>query len=119
MKARQFVLGALIASAGFAAATSFADIYVTTEPPPIRVEKFDPRPGHVYVRGHWEWRNGKHEWVPGHYIPERKGYRYYNDRWVMHDEGKWAYQRGGWGRDSDLDGTPDRIDRAPNNPYRQ
>ena len=118
MKIRQFVLGAVIASAGMVAATSFADMYITTEPPPVRAEKWDPRPGQVWVRGHWEWRDGKHEWVSGHYVPERRGYRYRDDRWVMHDEGKWTYQRGGWGRDSDGDGTPDRVDRAPNNPYR-
>jgi len=65
MKARQFVVGALVASAAAIALPSIADvIYIEKAPPPIRVERFEPRPGHIWVRGHWEWRDGRHEWIP-------------------------------------------------------
>jgi hypothetical protein len=37
----------------------------------------------------------------------------------MHDNNKWTMQRGGWSRDSDHDGTPDRSDNYPNNPRKQ
>ena len=64
--------------------------------------------GYFWVPGVWEWRNGRHEWVSGHLVAERKGYRYAPDRWVRHDNEKWAFQRGGWNRDSAA--TSDRAD---------
>jgi hypothetical protein len=51
-------------------------------------------------------------------VAERKGYRWERDRWVQHDN-RWTMQHGGWSRDSDGDGTPDRVDSQPNNPRRQ
>ena len=67
----------------------------------------------------FDFEHGEHPGVGGHHVAERKGYRYENDRWVRHDNNKWTMQRGGWSRDSDGDGTPDRSDNAPNNPRRQ
>ncbi|MEP7067860.1 MAG: hypothetical protein ABI789_01415 [Usitatibacter sp.] len=120
MVSRQKLLLAAIAATftGFALPSFAEDHYITIDPPARRVEKYEMRTGHVWVPGAWHWRNGKHEWVAGHHVAERKGYRYAPDRWVMHDEGKWTYQRGGWNRDSDGDGVPDRLDRAPLNPTR-
>ena len=105
MKARQFILGSLIASVGAIAAPSFAeDVFIDVAPPAPRVEKWEKREGQVWVPGHWEWRDGKHEWVPGRYVAERKGYRYERDRWVTRDDNRWAYQRGGWTREYEGEG---------------
>ncbi len=104
--------------AGFAL-PSFADEYYDVAPPHRRAEKMEHRQGHVWVPGVYEWRNGKHEWVAGHLVAEKRGYRYAPDRWVMHDNNKWTYQRGGWNQDSDGDGVPDRLDNHPNNPNRK
>lgn len=102
------------------AAPSYArDIYVTTDPPARRVERMEPRAGFVVVPGNWQWRNNSHHWVPGRYVAERKGYNYRGDRWVQHDNRRWTMQRGGWSRDTDGDGTPDRSDARPGNPNRQ
>lgn len=87
--------------------------------PARRVERMEPRAGFVIVPGNWQWRNSRHHWVPGRYVAERKGYNYRGDRWVQHDNRRWMMQRGGWSRDTDGDGTPDRSDARPNNPSRQ
>jgi len=116
----------LLASAMAASLVSFtlpavaaASVYIDVAPPAPRIEHFDARAGYVVVPGYWGWEHGKHHWVEGHYVAERKGYRYEHDRWVQHDNNKWTMQRGGWGRDSDGDGVPDRQDNHPNNPNKQ
>lgn len=116
---KTLLAGALVATfAGFAL-PSYADFYVTIDPPVRRVEHMEPRSGFVIVPGNWEWRRGRHHWVAGHYVAERQGYRYRNDRWVQHSNNKWTMQRGGWSHDRDGDGVSDRADNHPNDPRRQ
>lgn len=119
---KTLLAGAIVAAfAGFSLPSYAASVYINVDPPAPRVEKFEQRPGQVYVPGVWEWHNGKHEWMAGHYVAEKKGYRYQPDRWVMHDNNKWTMQQGGWSRnlDSDGDGVPDRVDNHPNDPRRK
>jgi hypothetical protein len=125
---KKILLASLIAS-------SFASVPLTSQaqprdraiiireaPPPPREEAIPrPRRGHVWAPGHWAWRDGRHVWVPGHFLRERRGHRWVADNWVERN-GRWVYQAGHWergGRDRDRDGVPNRMDRAPNNPYRQ
>lgn len=116
---KSLVAGLVTASFAVMSLPAFAEVYVRVDPPAPRVETYEARPGHVWVPGFWNWRNNKHEWKAGHYVVERKGYNYQRDRWVRHDNNQWTLQRGGWGRDSDGDGVPDRNDRYPNNPRKQ
>ncbi len=116
---RKLIVAATLATAfGGMAAPASAEIYIRVAPPALRVETApEPRRGHVWVAGHWEWRNREHVWVAGSFIPERRGYYYNQPEWVENKH--WSMNRGYWKRgDRDGDGVPDRMDRAPNNPNR-
>lgn len=125
---RKLIAAAIAASSiGFAVPASAADvgIYLDVAPPAPRYEVVPaPRGGYVWQPGVWVWRDGRHHWVGGHFVRERHGMYWHPDRWEQRD-GRWAFERGRWDReryarrDNDGDGVPNRLDRAPNNPYRQ
>jgi hypothetical protein len=123
------------ASIGLMPVPASADvgIYLDLAPPAPRYEVVPaPRAGYVWAPGYWSWRDGRHAWVAGHWIRERRGMYWHPDRWEQ-SEGRWAFKRGAWDRerfaenryehrstrDRDGDGVPDRFDRAPDNPHRQ
>ena len=116
---KTIVAAILAASFGGIATPASAEIIVRVAPPEPRVEVAPPpRHGHVWVGGHWEWRNHRHHWIVGTWIRERIGYRYTQPNWVERD-GHWHHARGSWRRgDRDGDGVPNYRDRAPNNPNR-
>jgi WXXGXW repeat (2 copies) len=95
---KTLLAGAVAAALASFTIPAFAEVgvYIDLAPPPPRVEHFDPRPGYVVAPGYWDYNNGKHDWVNGHYIAEKKGYHYEGDRWVQHDNNKWTRQQGGW-----------------------
>lgn len=97
---KSVLIAALSAAFTLSSFPAFSDVYVDTNPPPRKSEKYEKREGYVWAPGSWQWRNGKHEWVEGRYIPEKKGHRWEPDRWVQHDNNKWTYQRGGWSREN-------------------
>lgn len=128
---RRIVLAAMV-SASFGSITLPAEaaVIVQMAPPPMRSEATPaPRRGHVWVAGHWGWKNHRHQWIKGTWLRERRGYQYSQPVWVERD-GRWHMQSGAWRRgDRDGDGIPNRIDRdrdgdgvrnsmdrAPNNP---
>jgi len=119
MVSRKLLLAGIATTfAGFALPSLAADVYIDVAPPARRAEVIQHREGYVWAPGVYQYNHGKHVWVAGHLVAERKGYSYAPDRWVAHDNNKWTYQRGGWNKDSDHDGTPDRLDNHPNNPHR-
>ena len=67
----------------------------TSAPPAYRVERYDTRPGFIWVRGHWDWRGDQWAWVNGHYERERTGYQYQEPRWEERD-GAWISVQGSW-----------------------
>ena len=67
----------------------------TVAPPPPRDERFDTRPGQVWVRGHWDWQNGLYVWIAGRYEPVRTGRRWRDVRWEQRGT-EWVRVDGDW-----------------------
>jgi hypothetical protein len=71
-------------------------VVVRTAPPVQVVEEVPPpRPGHVWVQGFWRWNGNRHDWVRGHWMPERVGYRYVQPRWDRVGA-EWHFTAGFW-----------------------
>jgi hypothetical protein len=68
-------------------------------PPPAQVQ---PRPGFVYVQGHWQAQPGteRSEWRDGSWVPARPGYAWVDGRWIDAG-GYWKWQSGHWVAQSD------------------
>lgn len=129
-------------------ASAAVDVYLDFAPPAPRYEVLPAeRPGFAWQPGYWQWRDGRHYWVRGHWVRERPGYHWHPNRWVERD-GRWYFERGRWDRqrfasrwedqrwrnpggdrdrdgipnahdrDRDGDGVPNRRDDFPNNPNR-
>jgi len=72
---------------------------VAAPPPPPQVEVIGvaPQPGYVWMGGYWNWYNGRHVWVPGHWAAGRPGYHWVAHTWV-HEGGGWRLHEGHWAR---------------------
>ncbi|HET7728733.1 MAG TPA: hypothetical protein VFK48_01755 [Usitatibacter sp.] len=150
MLKRKLLLAALAASTvGLLPLPSMAQhaVYIDSPPPPPRHEVLPAhRNGYVWQPGYWDWRNGRHVWVRGYWVKERRGMYWHPNRWEQRD-GRWHFERGRWDRerwadnhyrgrggpdgdrdrdgvpnrfdrDKDGDGVPNRYDSNPNNPRR-
>ncbi len=55
-----------------------------------------PSPQHVYVSGHWSWKDGAYSWESGHWeLPPTEGTVWVAPRWEK-KEGGYALVEGGW-----------------------
>ena len=64
-------------------------------PPPPAEDPGRERKGYLWVKGHWEWRDGDYEWVPGHWERMRAGKTWTEGRWD-NTSGKWTWVPGHW-----------------------
>ena len=116
------LIGASLVGAAVPVVANAADVYFNIAPPTPRYEAVPAaRRGYVWVPGYWNGRGSRHVWQAGHWERSRAGYAYVQPNWIQRDN-RWQLERGGWrrgDRDRDRDGVPNRLDRAPNNPYRQ
>jgi hypothetical protein len=81
------------------ARVSFATPVVVAAPPELVVETYGvaPTPGWVWVRGYWNWVDGRHVWVAGRWVEPRRGYRWVPHEWVRVGGG-WRLREGRWER---------------------
>jgi hypothetical protein len=70
-------------------------VVVYDEPPAPRYEPVRYRAGHVYIKGHWEWRGDRWDWVPGYYERERGGYVWVDGYWERRGN-SWHWVTGRW-----------------------
>src|ERR1700761_7102107 len=94
------LLLSMLMAAGGAALPTIASAGVSVDidvaPPPVRVETVPPpRVGYVWAPGCWEWRGGRHVWVGGRWIGERRGYHWAPAAWVQAGP-RWHYAPGHW-----------------------
>jgi hypothetical protein len=69
---------------------------VRVAPPAPRAEAPPPpRPGFVWVNGHWKWAHGDYVWEPGHWKEVRVGYHWVPGHWAERGGG-WAWIEGHW-----------------------
>lgn len=66
-------------------------MYVVRRPPPERVEVIAvaPSPAHIWIAGHWMWREPEFVWMSGRWDVPAPGFR----RW---ERGRWQHDRNGW-----------------------
>lgn len=115
---KKTLMGAAVAASllGLGTTAAQAQLYVQIAPPqPIYEVAPDPRPGHVWVPGHYEWRGDQYTWIRGHWMAERPGYAYVEPRWVQRANGQWYMVGNNWERrgpygDRDRDGIANRDD---------
>ena len=56
-------------------------LYPTAAPPAPQNETVAPKPGHLWVKGRWDWKNGAWAWMPGHWERERAQLAWQDGRW--------------------------------------
>ena len=72
-------------------------IYVSTAPPPPRVEVqgIAPAQDHIWIQGSWSWRSDTWVWVDGRWVPPRPGYGWVAPRVERYGDG-YRYNPGYW-----------------------
>lgn len=69
--------------------------YPDREPPAPQVENYDPRPGHVWIAGRWEWKGGKWAWSAGRWESARDEEDWKPGRWERQGA-RWVWVEGTW-----------------------
>lgn len=72
-----------------------AGVRLAAGPPPPPPAQVQPRPGLVFVSGHWEMANGTWSWTEGYWVPQRPGYLWVDGEWIDAG-GYWRWRPGHW-----------------------
>jgi hypothetical protein len=73
-------------------------VYARFAPPAERIEVVSVAPSseHVWVAGHWAWRNNNYEWEPGRWVRAESGHREWIAGHYEQDSRGWFYVEGRW-----------------------
>lgn len=102
---KSVVISMAVVVAGLFSSASIAEAQVVVKVKPARptyvlVAPVKAKPHKVWVDGHWKWNKTTHsyQWVRGHYVNHRKGYRYHQGHWVMVGRRGYKWVPGKWQR---------------------
>ncbi|HVK82629.1 MAG TPA: hypothetical protein VM513_00910 [Kofleriaceae bacterium] len=87
--------GCVVRGSGSASMSMGTTAVVYQEPPAPQVETVNERPGHIWVRGRWNWQNGQWAWIGGHWERQRSGYAWTEGRWERRGN-SWHWIEGSW-----------------------
>ena len=80
-------------------AFSGVGIDIMIAPPAPRVVVAPPlRAGFVWAPGYWRWDGGRHVWVDGHWMRERRGFHWAVEHWDE-NHGHYHFVPGHWVHD--------------------
>ena len=99
---RKSLLAAAFAAAlmafGAAAQAQYSAIVSAAPPAPRHEVAPAAREGWIWAPGHYELRGNEYAWVEGHWMRERVGYEYREQRWVQRGDGSWVLVGNNWER---------------------
>jgi hypothetical protein len=67
----------------------------SSPPPAPRPEKYEPKAGFIWAKGHYEWKTNAYEWVDGHWERERAKGHWVDAHWDLRGK-EWEFTPGGW-----------------------
>ncbi len=100
MTKQRLLLGIAVVALGMIGCSAHVRAYgyITTPPPPPRVEVYSvaPGPGFVWISGFWGWAGNDYVWTPGRWErPPRRGAKWAPGRWE-HRGGQYYWREGRW-----------------------
>jgi hypothetical protein len=90
--------GCLYPSHGAVAGPTFSVMFITHEPPPVRVDIVTTRRSddEVWISGHWSANKNDYTWTKGRWtLPENGKKEWQDGKWEHEDRG-WHYTEGSW-----------------------
>jgi hypothetical protein len=117
---RRHIVRPLLLVVALAAAAPLTACYVQTRaavvvdapPPRVRRVQVEPRPGYLWVDGHWISRGGRWVWRDGHWVRSRPDHAYVQGRWIKRS-GRWHWVEPRWERRSARERRQVREGREP------
>jgi len=56
-----------------------------------------PNENSVWVKGHWDYANGKYTWIKGAYVQDLANHNWVDGKWVKNQiTDKWTFEAGQW-----------------------
>ncbi len=82
---------------------------VTRQPPAPRYVTPRAKPGHVWIKGRWQWNQQQWVWKSGQHVRARAGRSYVNGRWEQRGN-RWHWVDGRWVSGGGRDHRAPRVD---------